>query len=309
MQEVSPDAVRTTIIVLYSIENVYCYIKDKTNGEIMDIVKYVKANPNKNTTALVLNSYPRSRYVEIAMRLMCPESVYAEQVGFVEKPSDPQAYSRLHMMGGEFCANAAASLCAYLIYEHNDLNIKDKTHFILEVSGSDRLIDCEAQKYKDGYRVQITMPLPLQIFENNLIFKGRYVEFCIVESYDTCHAVIQDEEQSEWSKELAHHILHNEMQNRCSVKGATLFSKKNQRIEPLIYVEETKTEIWENSCGAASAAVVACMAYKQKREISLDIIQPSGDYIQACAICLDDAISRITIEETVYLSSVGIAFV
>lgn len=123
------------------------------------------------------------------------------------------------------------------------------------------------------------------------------------------HAIIHDEIQGEQSRALAQHVVHKGLSGKqYSAKGATLFSKKKQSILPLIYVEATDTEVWESSCGTASAALATYLAYKHTEDIEISIAQPSGNYIWARVTCCNGIINNVNIEEDVYLSSIGIAF-
>lgn len=274
----------------------------------MEEVQFVKMNPNKNATIIVLNEFPREDYVKISEKLMKLESVYAEQVGFVEKATDSEASCRLQMMGGEFCANAAVSLCSYLAYEEA-LQPGQKSQCQLEVSGSETLIKGETLRLDQGYRTKITMPLPLKVKDGTLKFKGEDVEFGIVKYLGICQLIVHVEHHTEQSKLLAHHMLHHEIQDEFDTKGVTLFSNNGQRISPLIYVEKTNTEIWENSCGIASASLAIYKSFKLGKDITLQIGQPSGDYICAHATNINGVIQRVTIEENVFLSAIGTAFV
>ncbi|ABR48211.1 conserved hypothetical protein [Alkaliphilus metalliredigens QYMF] len=274
----------------------------------MEKIEFVKMNPNKNATIIVLNDYPREKYVLLSKELMRMESVYGEQVGFVETSTDPQAYCRLHMMGGEFCANAVASLCSYLAYEEN-VKVGEKKQCKIEVSGSENLIECETRRLSKGYRARITMPLPSEIREESITYGGQNIKFGIVEYSGVCQGIVHDEQQGEQSKTLAHYILHHGLAEGYATKGVTLFSNKSQSISPLIFVKETNTEIWENSCGIASASLAAYQAYKQREDITLNIAQPSGDYVCAQATYDNGFIQRVTIEEDVFLSAMGTAFI
>ena len=75
-------------------------------------IHYVKADPSGNTTILVLDAVPKQEHASLAARLLQPECVGAEQVGFLTWP-DKEADVRLDMMGGEFCGNASRSAAAY----------------------------------------------------------------------------------------------------------------------------------------------------------------------------------------------------
>lgn len=266
-------------------------------------------NPNKNTTILVFSNFPRQQYPDLAKRLMQSESVFAEQVGFVEKTSNPNVLCKLYMMGGESCANATASLCAYRAYQHN-LRDGYVESLQIEVSGADDLLKCDIRRYGDAFRVQVPMPLPLYIRDENITCQGEYIEFGVVEYPGICHAIIFDDVQDEQSRMMAQHVVHKGLLDKqYSAKGATLYSKNKQNILPLIYVETTDTEVWESSCGSASAAIAAYLAYKHTKDIDINIKQPSGDYIRACASCCNGIINSVNIEEDVYLSSIGVAFI
>ena len=78
-------------------------------------IKFVKINPTQNMTILVESPISRKDQPTIASQLMNYDSVFAEQVGFIEAPLFyPDSWARIQMMGGEFCGNATLSLAALL---------------------------------------------------------------------------------------------------------------------------------------------------------------------------------------------------
>lgn len=265
-------------------------------------------NPNKNATVLVLDEHPRNQYPKLSKTLMALESVYAEQVGFIEKANNREADYRLQMMGGEFCANAAASLSVYMAY-NEELQVGEKTQCTLEISGSDTLVKCYTKRLKKGFRTKITMPCPLHIQDEMVDYKGRLMEIGCVDYADACQRIVYDDHVHLQPKALAKYILHHGMGNDYTIKGVTLCNTDNLSITPLIYVKETDTEIWENSCGIASASLAAYMANKQEKSTALRIIQPSGDYVLAEAIYDKGCIKQVTIEEDVFISAIGTAFI
>ena len=106
-------------------------------------LKFVKLNPTQNMTLLVESPLRREDYAKVADSIMAYESVYAEQVGFIERPgSGSKAVARLQMAGGEFCGNAAMSLAAYVAWLDKKEKFLSGARIIpLEVSGSDEVIE------------------------------------------------------------------------------------------------------------------------------------------------------------------------
>lgn len=273
----------------------------------MEEIQFVKMNPNKNTTILVLNECPRGNYRSIAQKLMSLESVYAEQVGFVESPTNPKADYRLEMMGGEFCANALASLSAYMAYKQS-LEVGQKKKFDFESSGSDVLVETETQKLNKSFRTKLVMPLPVSITEKECSFNGQVIKVGIVVYEDACQGLIQIDEGSEQSALIAKHVLHEVLDNCYATKGVTLFSKNPYQIKPLIYVMDTNTEIWENSCGIASASLALYISHRGKMNVSMRLKQPSGEFIYATVDYKKERITKVTIEQDILLSAKGTAF-
>ena len=274
----------------------------------MKEIEYVKMNPNQNVTILVLDEYPRIQHASLAKQLMLPTSVYGEQVGFVEKALNPNAYCRLQMMGGEFCSNAVASLAAYLAYERRAINSENKFFCTLECSGIEQLIECEVLIFNQKFHVKIPMPLPCKIREENLVYQNINIKFGIIEYKGICHVVILDD-YLKVSEALIRYILYKYLKNKYLTKGISLFSEVTQSIRTLIYVRDTNTEIWENSCGIASASVAIYMAYIKQKNISLDIQQSCGEKIKVQVLIYGEKIYDVKMEEDVFLVSKGVAFI
>lgn len=274
----------------------------------MEVIKFAKMNPNKNTTILVIDSYPRHLYASISKRLMAEESVCAEQVGFIEKAQNPSVHSRLQMMGGEFCANGVVALCGYLSHlKQSPLSTMDA--YNIEVSGSEDLVICQTKRFENKYRSKISMPLPTGIEEELISYKGQLIKTVCVAYADVLQRIVCENQDVKASEELAYYLLNREGEDKFATKGVTFYSEQNNRIKPLIYVKETDTSIWENSCGIASASIAAYIGHKKSQTTCLEILQPSGDLVEAEATYINGKIDGITIEEDVYLSMIGSAYI
>ena len=82
-------------------------------------IEYVKCNPTQNMTILVKTRQQAQDYKRVASKIMSCDSVFAEQVGFIEQPVSPMADASLQMAGGEFCGNGCMALAVYLAAERD----------------------------------------------------------------------------------------------------------------------------------------------------------------------------------------------
>jgi len=126
-------------------------------------VEFVKINPTQNMTILVTSPVERRHQMDVAKKIMAYDSVHAEQVGFMEKPENPNALARLQMAGGEFCGNASLSLCAYLVWTGGveRCDGKSETHTVpIEVSGASGILYCNIKKEEGHFLAKIGMPIP-----------------------------------------------------------------------------------------------------------------------------------------------------
>ena len=60
--------------------------------------------------------------------------------------------------------------------------------------------------------------------------------------------------------------------------GLMYFNEAEHRMKPLVYVDNPRTLVWENSCGSGSSAVASALAHRKKDTVQ-DILlrQPGGD--------------------------------
>ena len=119
-------------------------------------IHYVKADPSGNTTILVLDAIPKQEHASLAARLLQPEYVGAEQVGFLTWP-DNDADIRLDMMGDEFCGNASRSAAAYLLSRSG----QDYGEYRVSCSGCNKILKAVVVRDEgELYDASIEVPLP-----------------------------------------------------------------------------------------------------------------------------------------------------
>ena len=264
-------------------------------------LRFIKFNPTRNMTILVIDPVPRNLHGEIAAKLMDYGSVGAEQVGYLEAPVDPRCRIRLQMMGGEFCGNASMSAGAYLALQEK-LPDGAETIYPIEVSGADKIIECRIARRGMVFTGTVDMPLPESIEETDL--DGVHAH--IVRFSGIAHAIVP-----------ADRISREEAEARiaawCAIIGTDALgilraAEDNARIEPLVYVHSTRSAVWEQGCGSGSAAMGAYIAFARKSNADICIDQPGGR-IRVQADYERGAVRRIRITGTVKIAAEGCAYI
>jgi diaminopimelate epimerase len=271
-------------------------------------IEFVKTSPTQNMTILVKTPVGRSSQVETANSLMSYESVYAEQVGFIEKPDNPSAWARLRMAGGEFCANAAMSLAAYLARRN-----RGEIAVPLEVSGSDGLVECFVRPQEENaYLATLAMPPPEWMGPVTLPVRGEETTLSAVRLPGITHVIVPagafggnwraaaEDLAGEWASRIDSPAF-----------GIVFFDEKTCRMDPLVCVKDVESAVWERGCGSGSAAVGAYMACSAGRGLSIDVSQPGG-LITVEAECLGasgGSVTRLLVTGTVKIAAEGIAYI
>jgi len=268
-------------------------------------LKFAKMNPNENMTILVLDPVPREHQAEVAEELMAYGSVHAEQVGFLEKPENPDADIRLQMMGGEFCGNASMAVGSYLRMRDQEAGCRE-TCYLLEVSGAEGLVPCRVRRtgHRDSCRVR--MPLPQEVRE--MEFPGG-IRCPVVFFPGIAHAILPEG------------ALRPEEAEKCIAAwcgicetdafGIIFHSESDTAdcaIRPLVYVDSTSSSVWERSCGSGTAALGAYAAWKDGAAAKLDVEQP-GSCIGVSAECTGGRITKLEISGRAELVCSGKAWV
>lgn len=153
---------------------------------------------------LVKTNYPVEDYKHIASKIMSYDSVYAEQVGFIEKPINNKVAARLQMAGGEFCDNACMALAAFIASKRG-VEYSDLAEISLEASGAEELIICQVKRNSDEFYCQVTMPIPKKIEQRTIKYDGNDLNMIIVKYQDCIHIVI---EVAQFSKTVRKSTIH-----------------------------------------------------------------------------------------------------
>lgn len=269
---------------------------------------FIKFNPTQNMTILIKTNYPIEKYKHIASKIMAYDSVYAEQVGFIQKPINNETAAHLHMAGGEFCGNACMALAA-LIASEKGLQQNSLTEIALGASGTDTLILCQVKRILEVYHCQVTMPIPKKIEQRTIKYEGSDLTIIIVSYHECMHIVIEVDDFDE--------TVRGKAQSLAKLLGVTigfnligvlLYKSKSDELAPLIYVPRLDSMVWERGCGSGTASLGAYLAWKNKGEIAAKISQPGG-IINVVANCHEGEFTSLKIEGCVGIVAKGKAFI
>ena len=279
-------------------------------------VDFVKISPTQNMTVLVTSAVERHIHAEVAAKLMAYNSVYAEQVGFLEKPEDPRAAARLQMAGGEFCGNATLALGAYLVWS-GVVACNGSCVIPIEVSGAADLLQCEIRRqtrHKGGsFSGTISMPLPSALETFAAVIAGKSYALPVVHLPGISHVIVNSVELADktamgfsaFAQELSQMADDFTAQDAF---GIMFYDKAASSITPFVHVKTAGTSVWERGCGSGSAAVGAYLALTSGKDVSVDLAQ-SGGVIGVQARVEGGALASLSIEGRVEIAAWGKALV
>jgi histidine racemase len=247
-------------------------------------LRFVKCNPTENMTILVIDPVPADLRSVLAVRLMAENHLHAEQVGFFEQKTQggKETSLQLHMMGGEFCANATRSLAAVLAMKGHpgEKGKSDGIIYRIFVSGVDDPVTCEVFPGEEAgvYRSEINHPMPNSIEPIVLLYKETKILGTLVSFPGISHLVINQSIIDE--KEEFFHVLRTHQSDRQDdALGMMFFDEVKSFLEPLVWVRGTDTLLWERGCGSGTAAVGVALASQHKKSLRREISQPGGKLI------------------------------
>jgi diaminopimelate epimerase len=270
-------------------------------------IDFVKCSPASNMTILVMGELPADQHTRIASQIMDYSHLYAEQVGFVEKPTLPGCAAKLRMAGGEFCSNACLALAACLASERM-LRSGETLEMPLQVSGSESPVFCRVEKLDKDYMCEAGMPIPTAVENAVIPFEGLLLELCIVRYGGFFHLVIDNERfalEPAAAERLAKLLG---VVSGDSLVGVMLYRPSTRELAPLIYVPALGSLIWERGCGSGTASVGCYLAWSARDSVDVPVQQPGGA-IHVHAIWNGGEITGVTIASAVGIVARGKTYV
>lgn len=268
-------------------------------------IRFIKLSPTRNVTILVEDSTLREQQPELAAKLLAFDSVGGEQVGFLEKPSDPAAQLRLQMAGDEFCGNGTMSAGALLAWR-SGLADGASAEYHLEVSGAEGLVNCCIERRGSCYRGTVSMPLPERLETVMLETDAGAREFSAVMLPGIAHIIVPAEAGIA-KAEIERRIRGWNETVRADALGVLIYDEAQGAMEPIVYVPSVDSAVWECGCGSGTAALGCWLATREGRTIQKSIVQPGGE-ISVEARLENGTIAGLTIAGTVKIVAAGTAY-
>lgn len=263
------------------------------NGQ-KGIIAYSIFNPTGNITALVESGVELRSQPAVADEIMKahPE---VEQVGFLKQdvPMGSSVQAELRMAGGEFCGNA--TMCAgamFLLRRCPDIPAescelpetkRDWEQVCVRVSGVTNPVQVCLKPTDEGFfTAGVMIPEATAIEERVFSLHGMKGSLPLIRMEGISHLIAEETSpffQLKQDPDEAEHAL-KEWCGALSVSGlGIMFLNRTEEalsVTPLVYVPESGTVFWENSCASGSAAVGMYMANESGKTIEITLNEPGG---------------------------------
>jgi len=248
-------------------------------------LKLCAADPAGNVTLLVETPIPKEQYHTVANRLLALPELGGEQVGFLTEPRMGGAI-RLEMMGGEFCGNAAR--CAGYYHARKT----DCGRLVpVEISGCGDVLQVEV----DEDSAWAEMPVPMAVGPVEVAgLPMTAVRFEGIVHLVASMAPLPQAQVAELLPSLA---------MRFSAPAVGLMFLEGDGMTPAVYVRNTDSLYWENSCASGSAAVACRFAASERDGIFRQYLQQPGGAISTEVIRRNGCIVSVRIGGKITMGS------
>ena len=212
-------------------------------------LRIIPADPAGNITLLVETPVERNRYSAAASALLALPALRAEQVGFFAAPRMGGAV-RLEMMGGEFCGNALRCAGLYCARQTGG----GRRTIPVEISGCGRPLAVEPEP--ETGETWAEMPLP-RTWER-LAFLGRELDALVFEGI--AHIILPGETRPLPAERLRPALRGAAERLEVSAVGLMRYDPAAGELLPAVYVRDTDSLVYENSCASGSTAAAVWQA-------------------------------------------------
>lgn len=275
---------------------------EKGVSEMNETIRYVVADPCGNTTALVLDPVPETERKVLANELMAAEGADVEQVAYITMKPTEDVDLRVDMMGGEFCGNATRSAAVYAAV----CDGASEGQYGVSCSGCDSLLKVDVSQKEDGtYYAATDMPIPESITGLLLAVEDMPRRFFRVDFNGIVHYVYLTMHLDAVDKNVYWQALQEYLADEpCGeAYGLILYDPRSCQMIPAVYVKDTDTVSWEQSCGSGTAAAAVVVAFMSHHDYAADVKQPGG-VIHVEAVPGEETIESLRIGSPVALGSV-----
>lgn len=270
--------------------------------------RFYKLSPGGNTTILIMDAedLPVSGHSAMAARLMDPLHLSAEQVGFV---SLDRALPRLEMMGGEFCGNAARCLGAVLALEGR-LRAEGR----ISVSGVGRSLTVRVHGEHGDLSSSLHAAVQMPVRGSGSCLTDLAPGVALAELDGIAHLLLDEDEHSCPCDPIRASARLRETYGLAGQDAVGCIwhsgDHSSPSIRPVVWVRATGSTHLETACGSGSMALAQLLARQRGEGVSLRVLQPSGQHIEARVEydAAKDSFSEAWIDGPVQLIAKGITY-
>ena len=246
----------------------------------MPALDFSKWSPGGNTTLFFpAAGLDAARQAELARQAMRPDSLGAEQAGFVSVEE-----RRLRMAGGEFCVNATRAFGALLAFRESASpeatlqgiarqKLTNEHRYEVQVSGWQSPIRLQVRGTSPHWQVRAELqlpPCPITHPEQGIH---------LVRLPGICHLLLDGEVHMQPEDCIAaSRMLRRQYGMTGEVaSGVIWWGRRAGMLDmlPVVHVRDAHTTCIENACGSGALALALLLAAKGNRK-PLDIMQPGG---------------------------------
>lgn len=244
-------------------------------------INVLRYYPNGNTTAIIENKIAKKLQEFVTQKII--NKKYAEQVAFVEKAKKKNAIARLQMMGGEFSGNATLAFGIYLSEKY------EKSKVIFESSGVSCLIKSTIIKNK----VQSEIPSNIKLDQVK-----KYDDYWTIPFPGIFQIIIPNVKPD---KKIIRKLILKYKKKEKALALIFVTEKGNLiKINPFVWVNNTKTLINETSCGSGSIATAIWYYLNNNKVVkNLQIIQPTNKPTYISLYIKNKTVTRIFLKTKV----------
>ena len=267
----------------------------------------MKTNPSGNTTILVLDPVNPEEHSRLAPLLMDKNSLFAEQVAFLDSHPPRFCDIAIRMMGGEFCGNAVRSAAAWLVFDRSrwqpSLEAGNTASFEVSCTGFDQNVVCTVRQLgRHQFDVAADMPLPYLMQEMDVLGHACWqaklpgiTHHCFFEK-----GSMPEEEKAK--------LICAARTCDAEASAVGILFWDGHTLDPYVYVKDTGTLVHESSCGSGTAAVAACLAGAARGSVHIDALQQGGLIYADAQADQEGQIQSLRIGGLVEITAEGIAY-
>ncbi len=160
-----------------------------------------------------------------------------------------------------------------LFASQNNLPDKEKRQVTVRVSGLRKPVSVLVERSGDVFTGCVDMPVPENISTEVFRYKDQTCTLPVVELPGITHIICEDAMPRDAAEEA---IKQWPREKGCEGMGIMNISADLRSLEPLLYVPEADTLVWESSCASGTSAAGAWFAFRDKKDCRFEFEEPGG---------------------------------